>query len=204
MSSGFSDTERVFDSLYGDVKIEAEELVPSSGGSACDKPGRYHVLVNGVKMEALDHEGIPSVARLDLLILDGTDPTQKERTIYHRVRLFKVIKDETSKEPIDRAPYSAKYITQAVRAAFALGLTDTPTLRGVDWEAATGRQCVVKVDASEDEYNGKVTLRHEVGFGNFWRIDHEDVKEVPKDGEALALLTGGAGIGTGGDDFSDI
>ena len=208
-----------FDALYGsDAKDFGEEELKPSTGRTCSEPGRYHVNVVDVKGESPDERGVFSVVKVDLEILDGENPDQKGKMIYHRIRLFRVLynkkRDQDGKEtkendkeagPIGHEPYSPNYIKQAIRAAYAFGLVDTPTLQGVNWMAAVGTQCIVRVDERKDDNDRKPSDRkfYEIGFGNFWRLDDEDVSDVPKDAEALAMATGGAGIGGDIDDDLD-
>lgn len=199
------------DELYGDEQFTEEDLKPKAS-KTCDKAGWYHVYVLSVKPETPDHTGMNSVVLLALQVLAGTNPDQKDAMIYHRVRLFKVVKDDSGK-PIGREPYSKDYIAQALKAAAGLGLiprVGAPKLSQVNWANAEGLQAVVRIDADAEKFKDKKTgdeketTRYQINFGNFFRLD-DDVKEVkacPKDAEALAMATGGAGIG--GDGMDDI
>lgn len=215
--TGFSTTTGVVDDLYGQVEQEfSDDDLNPQASAACRKPGTYHGHVVAVKMEGEDHEGVPSVARLTFEILEGTEPDQKGAKVYHRARLFKLIWDRMqdgskardATKVIGREAYGADYIKQAIRCAYALGLTDSPSLRGVDWESAVGRQCIFRVSASKDSYQKdgetKEVTRFEVGFGNFWRLDHPDVKNVPRDHEAIECAADEAEALSADDDYDDI
>jgi len=208
-----------FDELYGsDAKDFGEEELRPSNGRTCSAEGRYHVMVDDIKGESPDERDVFSVVKVDLQILDGENPDQKGKRIYHRIRLFRVLYNKKINDngqevndkdqgPIGHEPYSPTYIQQAIRAAYALRLVDTPTLQGVNWNAAIGAQCIVRVDERKNDDDSKKSDRkfYEIGFGNFWRLDDDDVADVPKDPEALAIATGGAGIGNDEiDDLDDI
>ena len=158
-----------------------------------------------------DHEGIPSVALLVLHILEGEHPDQRDRLVYHRVRFFKRLRDKDDpKKIIGREPYDHGYLSQQMKVAAGLGLIprddDSIKFHQVPWEQAIGKQAIVRVDADKEKFtkNGeeKEITRYQVNFGNFFRVDDDAVAEVPKNAEALAVLTGGAGINQ--DDLEDI
>jgi hypothetical protein len=208
MSENLFADAATLDDLYQD-DFDAEDLKPKAS-QTIGKAGRYHLYCMAVKTETPDHTGMNSVVRLDFQVLAGEHADQKEHMLYHRVRLFKVLYGP-DKKPIGREAYKPEFVAQAMRVARALGLIakdGTAKLSQVQWAQAEGLQCVARVDEDTEEYDDKQTgakksvTRFQVNFGNFWRVDDEEVSDVPKDGEALAMLTGGAGIGD--DDLENI
>lgn len=189
--------------------FDEEATTPSAGGAACNKAGHYHVHVKDVKMEGAfeaDAEGkwkSPCI-RLDLEILAGTEADQVGKTIYHRMYLRK--KTMNGDKCVGLEPVTEESQNRILRAAYALGLIDDDALGQksvkVPWSQSPGCQAIVKVDESEDEYNGKKTTNYRIEWGNLWRPDHEDVKEIPKDQEALAMWGGGGSVSE--DDIGDL
>lgn len=195
--------------------FDAGDALPSAGGKACDKPGMYHVFVKDIKAEGNQDPDKGKLAtpcrRIDLEIVAGSNPDQVGRTIFHRVYIKKAVRSKnasTGKDEVtgfeDLADGARQ---QMLRTAFGLSLLSEDdigkgTVR-IPWSLAPGRQCVVRVDEEEEDdfkVPGKKRVVHRISFGNFYRVDHPDVKDVPKDAESLAMLaSGGANV-----DLSDI
>lgn len=205
-------TENVFadedflDGILGEDDTFTEEESTPSSGRTCSKEGYYHVYVSGVKPESPDHEGHCSVVRLDLKILAGEHEDQVGNILFHRVRLFRIVRD-AEKNPIGREAYDKDYLAWAMRAAVGLGLAprEGGRLSRVPWAQAENCQAVVRVDMDTERKNrdtGKMEKldrpTFEIKFGNFWRPDDEAVADVPKDAESLAYLAAGGGLSSDG------
>ena len=194
----------VLDDLYGGEEVTTEDLTPKASRTV-NKAGFYHGVVMSKKDENPDHEGINSVVLLGIQLLAGEHADQKDAMYFHRIRLFRLKHDEKDKSKvIGREAYSKDYRAQQLRAAIGLGLLPLEAgvkLSQVNWDNALGAQTILKIDADKEKYKDKTTgedkesLRYQVNFGNFFRLDDPQVAHVPKDGEAIAMLTGGAGIG---------
>lgn len=181
-----------------------EDAQPQQGGKACDKEGMYHVHVKDAKregsLEANDKgEFKTPCLRLDLEILAGSEPDQIGRTVYHRVYLAKAKRDASGKT-VGFDPLSDKSREQYLRTAFQLGVLAEGDLgkpnAAIRWSQVMGRQAVVRVDKDEeDDFKkpGQKRTVFRINFGNFWNVNHEDVKDVAKDPEAMAMAGGGAG-----------
>jgi hypothetical protein len=218
MSVFAEDQQDFMNDLYGGETHTEQEAKPS-GAEFVEKPGYYHCFVESVKPDRLYQEQFPSVIKLGLRVLSGTENAETEKLLIHRVRLFRIKRDSHGNET-GAEPYGHDYAAQAVRAARALALTaqgDEIRLGNINWDQAENRQVIVKVDRDEDEYDDRVTgerksvVRHQINFGNFWSpLDREDadcpseVKNCPCDGDYLAALTGGSGIAGGAADLSGI
>lgn len=223
------DTQEFVDSLYGDEGTFTPEEQKPSSTQFCSKKGWYHCIVQGVKPKNLYQDKYPSVIRVDLQILAGTEADQKDCMIFHDIRLFRIKYEmetdpQTGKQrrkqidgkPIETGaePYGHDYAAQAMKAARAMGLVkagEAAKLSQVNWNAADQTQVIVRVDEDEERYTDRDGLpqsikKYNINFGHFWSpLDRDrddcpdEVKNCPMDGEMLAYLTGGAGIGAGAD-----
>lgn len=178
-----------------------EDAQPRQGGAACNKAGMYHVHVKDVKKEGSidpDEKGnfkTPCI-RLDLEILAGSNPDQIGKVIYHRIYMAKAKRDGAGKTT-GFEPLTDKSREQYMRTAYQLGVMSEDDLgkerASVRWSLAPHRQAIVRVDEDEeDDFKtpGKKRTVYRINFGNFWNVNHEDVKEVAKDPEAMAMAGG--------------
>lgn len=207
MSENIFASSEELDDLYQEEEEFTEEEAKPSSNDFVSKSGYYHVLVQGKKAESPDERGINSAVRLDLKVLGGDHEDQIDSILFHHVRLFSVIRDENTKDPIGHKPYDRIYMKCAVQVAAALGII--PRGAGVKfsqipWNNVDDCQAIVRVDETKpDKDKPDQKPRHEVKFGNFWHISDEEVEHVPKDTEMLAYaLAGSSDIND--DDLDDI
>lgn len=184
-------------------------------GNRVSKEGYYHVDATGASVHR--EEGKLPVLQIDLHVLDGSDfdgnqlTDQVDRTITHRIFLA----GWTDKAKTEQAPLDDKR-QKGIRAfAYAFGLISDADLGkanvAVPFHLIAGRQAVVKVQREKDwtDANGQQQKGGlKISWNNdAWPVDHERVKDVHKNREALSLLVG-AGAGGGGiasdDDLQDI
>ncbi len=176
-----------------------EDAKPSTSGGACDKAGHYHVVCNGIKKEGGDNK--TPCLRLDLQILAGEHDDQIGKMIFHRVYTAKAKRSKEGQfEGLEPLTEGGKRML--LRCAAGFGLISPEDVGSgsvrIPWSQIEMRQAIVQVSAEDrtDMKTGQVTGKDfKISFGNIWPIGHEDVANVPTDAEALAQLTGGAGVG---------
>jgi hypothetical protein len=107
-----------------------------------------------------------------LEVLAGTVEGQEGRQLTHFLNLN------------DDGQYTKKHL----RFALATGLIKPGEKKDeVDWTAAEGKQLVFSVEKRESKKDGKVYTQVS-GYGlDLWCVDNPEVKDVPKNKEALKL-----------------
>lgn len=194
--------------------FDTSDALPSKGGASCNKPGFYHIFVKDIKAEGNQDPAKGKLAtpcrRLDLEILAGSNADQVGKVIYDRTYIKKAVrgKDDSGKEITTGFEDLSEDSRRAMlRKAYGLSLIDENQIGQdkvrIPWSAAPGRQCIVRVDEEEeDDFKDKDAAKAEgramkkktvyrINYGNFWRVDSEEVKDVPKDAEALVMAGGG-------------
>ena len=201
MSTTFA-ADASLDDVIDASGFTVEDAEPQQGGAACSKPGMYHVHVKDAKREGSlepneKGEFKSPCVRLDLEILAGSESDQVGKVIYHRIYLAKARRDPSGKT-VGYDPLTDKSREQYMRTAVQLGVMAKEDVgkqgAPVRWSQVIGRQAVVRVDRDEeDDFKDKTKKRvvHRINFGNFWEVHHEDVKDVPKDPEAMAMAGNG-------------
>ena len=201
--------EELVDGFEIDSDGIAPEAVYKGGGNTVSKEGMYHFTVLDVAVEKKDGK-VPCV-KVDCQVLAGDHEDQTNKLVYHRIRMAK---GEYAKDGslIELQPLDERGKKAAIRWMLTLGLITEDDLGKKlkpNWKAAIGRQFIGKVarnefDAKKDgQKTGEKRTSYEIAWGdNVWPVDHEEVANVPKDANALAMLTGGMGVGA--TDFSDI
>lgn len=200
------------DDVFDASGFGVEDAQPQQRGAECNKPGMYHVHVKDAKREGSlepneKGEFKSPCTRLDLEILAGSEPDQVGKVIYHRVYMAKAVRDKVTGKTIGFEPLTDKSREQYMRTAVQLGVMAKEDIgkhgAPVRWSQVIGRQAVVRVDRDEeDDFKDKQAAEREkraiakkavyrINFGNFWDVFHEDVKDVPKDPEAMAMAGGG-------------
>lgn len=207
--AGYEETD-VIDGFEIDSDGIAPEAIYKGGGNVVNKEGSYHFNILGVTIER-DEGKVPSV-KLDCQVLAGDHSDQVNRMVYHRIRMAKGEWKDGKLSGLEKL--DERGVKKVVRWAVALGLVNESEIGGKlrpNWKLAEGRQFIGKVAMNEfderkdGEKTGNKRQSYEIAWGdNVWPVNHEDVAEVPKDPEALALITGGMGIGGAGIDVSDI
>lgn len=184
----------------------AEDLDKKGGGGAVDKEGHYHVLMCRPVQEKGDGK-VPSI-RVDMKILAGTDDTQVGKMVFHRAYLARKGENGTLEELSEGSKLNLlKFFAN-------LGLVSKEAVAGSEkvglpWLKLEFFQAIVEVknepfdetDRQTGMKTGKKRDSFRIPYGcNVWQVSDEKVAYVPKDPDALAEFTGGAGI----DDVSDI
>lgn len=149
-------------------------------------------------------------------ILDGDNLDQKGRSVWRRIQLETWANHADHREgrvPFDPTDEKGKRRIEGIVAAFyALGIITAedvrkgrPRITAKALEQAELWQCVVKV-SEPDEYSDRCRIKWD---SDIFPVDHERVKNVPKDGAALAEFRANTGTGSfdpaaGQDDLADI
>lgn len=175
------------------------------------KEGYYHVTATGASGHSEDGK-LPTF-NFDLMTLDGTDfdgnqlLDQIEKLISHRIYR----KRWTDKAKTEQGPLEDKEQKRIRAFAYAFGLISEADLANpnvvVHFDMIEGRQAIVKVTRDKDWTDSDGRLRK----GNLkiawnsdaWPVNHERVKDVHKNREALALLAG-VGVATGAASDADL
>lgn len=203
-AANYDETEMIDGFDIDSTGIEMESIY-KGGGNTVNKEGSYHFNILSVTLEREEGK-VPSV-KLDCQVLAGDHPDQVDRMVYHRIRMAKGDWKDGKLAGLEKL--DERGIKKVVRWAVTLGLVDESEVGGKlrpNWKLAEGRQFIGKVGINEyeDKKTGQKKQSFEIAWGeNVWPINHEDVAGVPKDPNALAMITGGAGIGSGVD-VSDI
>lgn len=195
----------LFDMVFDASGVTPEKL-DQKGGNVVNKDGKYHVLFKGLEKEKADGK-LPSV-RIDMEILAGTEESQVGAVHFHRIYLAKKGTGGAFE------PLSDGSKTNILKFFTNLGLLTKEDVAGnasirLPWEKLEFFQAVVEIknepydetDKNTGQPTGKKINSFKIPYGcNVWRVDDDRVASVPKDPEALADFTGGAGIA----DVSDI
>jgi hypothetical protein len=127
-------------------------------------PGSYHVMVS----DAHEVESRGSVV-VDFKILAGTCPGQEGKTF---TEWYKT---------------SAKALKRLTRLALVTGIMEPGVKKDVDFAEARGKHLIIEVvDNAYVKKDGTKVSSRQVSFFGMWALDHEDVKTVPTDKEAIA------------------
>jgi len=185
--------------------FSSEDLDQKGGGGAVNAEGFFHVIFNAPTQEK--EEGKTPSVRVDMQVLAGTDETQVGKMHFHRIYLAKKGKAPGSFDPLSDG--SKKNILKF----FAnLGLITKEEVAGsaavrLPWERLEFFQAIVEIknEPYDEEKDGVKTGNKKDSFKipygcNVWQVGDERMSHVPKDPDALADFTGGAGV----DDVSDI
>lgn len=200
------------DEQFADLNLEFDASDVSEDslwtGGMVSKPGFYHVSGGNVSMEKGDDNSLKHL-QLEMIVLDGTEESEINKRLYHRIYLEGWEKRPEGDEPGVKKGLDKKQQQGIIAFAFAFGLVSKDAFgkqMKVPFHMFEGSQAVVKV--SEDEYfdrNGQKKKSFKMAWNNdCWPVWHDRVRDVPKDAESLAML-GGIG-GSGGDqtDISDL
>lgn len=189
--------------------FSAEDLDQKGGGGAVNAEGFFHVLFNAPVQEKED--GKPPKVRIDMKVLAGTDETQLDKMIFHRINLAK--KGDAEKGEPAVMPLSDGSKKNILKFFANLGLISKEDVAGsaavrLPWERLEYFQAIVEIKNEpydEKDKSGKKTGKKldsfKIPYGcNVWQVGDDRMSHVPKDPDALADFTGGSGI----DDVSDI
>lgn len=203
----FAVAEDLFEMTLDASGFSTDDLDQKGGGGAVNAEGFFHVLFAAPTQEKGDGK-TPGV-RVDMQVLAGTDETQVGKMHFHRMYLAKKGKGEGTFEPLSDG--SKKNLLKF----FAnLGLISKEDVAGsasvrLPWERLEFFQAIIEIKNEQyDEKDkntglptGKKLDSFKIPYGcNVWQVSDERMAHVPKDPDALAEFTGGAGV----DDVSDI
>jgi len=138
---------------------------PDQLGQQGPLPGRYHVVEKSYDESFKDSDAI--VAEYE--VLAGTTPGQ------------------AGKIQKEFWPVSSKSLDRLKRLAMITGRLKPGERKSLTF--ADGRFCHLVIEVDTDEYQGK--KRNKITYMGFWACDHADVKDVPKDLDALAKWPNG-------------
>jgi hypothetical protein len=202
-------------------EVTSKDAVPTGGGGKqVNREGRYHTALIAVKKEApktkdtIKEGECPFTSPFINLTFDiyaggpagkNTHDDQVGLKIYHKIYLWKW--DAEHNKFVIRSGKELKFISQI---AYGLSMITKEELDSqkfaLNFANREGTQCVVEVrdepyDVEETE-GGKTTkvTKHsfKIPFGNVWRPDAEEVKDVKKDPDAMAIWLSGGGAADGG------
>lgn len=139
------------------------------------EPGKYHVSIT----DADDSEQkYPGKWLVTFAILAGTTPGQEKKT---HTEFFSLTKEAQPR---------------LVALAMACGLIKPGQKASLDAAHLKNRQLVIELFNKADKDDpAKVYLN--ATFSGFWRVDHPDVADVPKNQQALSYLAQGQAVASG-------
>lgn len=197
-----------FDPFGQEVSTEGmePETVHDGGGNTVAAEGRFHVQTESVEIE--NKEGELPFVKTTMRVLNGEVESELNKVVYNRLYLANW--EDKKNKVIGPLKEGAQKGLIAFLHSFgvigdeAFGQTALRITRDM-FERLEGTQAVIKVTKGKDrtvEKDGeKVTYagRYEMQWSNdCWPIDHEKVKDVPKDHVLAAAATPAA------DDLDDI
>lgn len=177
-----------WDDQIDDFEIDGDDLEESDfeGGGFVSKPGFYHVICQDVTPK--DEEGKLKRVTLKLQVLEGTEKSERHKTLYHDIYLETwKDKDKGETEPLSKG-------SRAVGTKFFIGFgllsKDVAGSAKIKWPFGKmkGAQAIVKVD--EETYtdkDGNKKTNYKIQFGNAYRLDDEEVKHVPRDKNTIDM-----------------
>lgn len=181
----FSDEETLFDTS----EVSADEL---DSGGLVDKPGHFHMMVNGVQMIRPEKESDLPAIRVDMQVLADSKTGQKGKMLFHKIYLRSRDPDDPERKKV--IPLSKGSMKAVLRFAVGMGLITkeqigSPSLR-IPWHMLDGKQCVAKVAMEPRKKDGKETGEHDarIPYGEVYDPRDERMSSVEKDPEAMALL----------------
>ena len=205
MSEVFEDNNDGALNVNLDTTGQSEDSLHAGGGISVE--GRFHVDVTDIEHIPGDDDKL-SQLKIDMHVLDGNAPGQRDKIVYHRVYLESWV--DSKNRSAGKTPLSKKSQEGIAMFAFAFGLISADDLGkpgvATPFHDIVGRQAIVEVkqDKPWKDNNG---VAHDGGFkipwNTAWPLEHPDVSSVPKDPDALALI-GGITPSTPAVDVSDL
>ncbi len=129
-------------------------------------PGRYHVVIHNAEEES-------DKVVVDFCILNGNKPNQEKKTLTERYYL------------------TEKSLPRLIRLGVSCGFippNDLPKER--DFAEAIGRQLIIEIEDSPYEKNGVMKQGRSVSYMGMWSLGNSEVADVPKDAEAMKMISG--------------
>jgi len=202
----------LFEMTFDASGFSQEDLESKGGGGQVNAECFSHMLFQAPVQEK-EPGKIPTV-RVDMQVLAGTDETQVGKMHFHRIYLARKERDDKGKETGKIIPLSDGSKKNLLKFFANLGLISKEEVAGsasvrLPWERLDQFQAIVEIknepydekDKDSGEKTGKLRDSFKIPYGcNVWQVGDERMSHVPKDPDALAEFTGGAGV----DDVSDI
>lgn len=135
-------------------------------------PGKYHVALKHVD-ESLQGKNDSTIV-CEFEVLHGTVPGQEKKT---HTEYFSI---------------SEKALVRLTRLAICLGLMQPGDDKDIRFKDALGGQLVIELEQHEYEKEGQKKSGSRITFMGMWPIDHADVRDVPKNKDALVVMHGQA------------
>ncbi len=203
-NAGVEVPEDIFDMVFDASGVTQEKLEKTGGAGTINKDGKGHFFIKGIEKEKKD--GVPCV-RLDMECLAHEHEDQVGRVHFQRYNLAKKKFDGAGKL-VGLEPLSDGMMYNIIKLFTNLGLVSKEDVVGVErvrlpWEKLEHFQLVAEIknepydekDKTTGQPTGKKIDSFRIPYGcNVWQVSDERVANVPKDPEALADFTGGAGI----------
>jgi len=152
------------------VRLDAEQTQSEDDVKGFSRPlaGRYHVVVKDVDES---HEKFENSIPVEIEVLKGTTPGQEGKL---HTEFFSI---------------SEKAIDRLLRFSLTTGIVRPGEKKDVSISDAVGRQLIVELEDHSYEKNGEVKKGVRISFLGMWSVGNDEVKDVPKDKEALKLGT---------------
>jgi len=191
--------EDLFEQPIDASGFSQEDLDQKGGGGAVNKEGFYHVQF-GAPVQEKPEGKVPCV-RIDMQVLAGTEEDQVGKMIFHRINMAK-----KGKEPGTLEPLSDGSRKNLLKFFANLGLVSKEEVAGngkvrLPWERLEFFQAIVEIknEQFDEEKDGVKTGNKRDSFRipygcNVWQVNDDRMTHVPKDPDALADFTGGAGV----------
>lgn len=166
------------------MKISTTETVNGEGGGL-DEAGTYHVVVTNV-IEGESKKGKPiDGITVTFEVMDGTAKGKTGKT--HTESFF--LPTSQDKKP----EMKLRKLTALAIAGNVLRPEDLGTEADIPFNSMVGMQMVVKFDHQmEMDGDGKYTIPSQylqVAYSDLFHVDDPAVKSVPKNNDALSLIT---------------
>lgn len=202
----------------GELANKKPESSASAGGKSVNKDGKYHCMLAAPakKEEPVAKDTVvplteeeksagkpepcpytsPSM-NLMFNVLAGDHEDQKDLKVYLRLYLW-----EWNHEQRKFVFKKGKKLESIGQIAYGLGMITAEEFKAQKYRLnfsednlPPGRQCVLEVrnDPYKDNKTGIMKDSFKVPYGNLWKPDSAEVKDVPKDAEAMSIYISGAG-----------
>ena len=160
--------------LNKDKKKSEEEF----GSGSWPDAGWYHVVITNC-VQSASKKSVPVIAVEFQVLADGLKPDKKGHTNGMNGRTARaslyLMSEKGEKE-------TESCLEQVSRFALCAGLYppgESPDTDDIDWQAAIGREVVIKV--SEQKKDGQPTGYMQVDWMGFWSLGNAAMKDVPRD-----------------------
>lgn len=209
-TSEFDEGYDPFNTTGSTENVTKEDAQKGGGGAGVTKEGFYHISVEAVSFKT-DADKEPHVL-VQMKTLQGEDKVQDQigKTIYHRIY----------PKPLEEEDKEQKRINGLASFFFQMGVmteeeafgNPTFTVNRSHYERLEGCQAIVKVSKrAAREYVDKRTKEKKMGKESFevwnndvWNLNHEKVKDVPKDWELAQIAGASSGSNQTADDLAGI